>query len=290
MRTPTMHDVIQAVARPTSRLHVLQPDQPLQPNRAHPPLVPPGSHDYFELLICFSGEMSLVGFSATTRLQAGDAIVIKPGAWHYESYRRASQPYRACWFMTPPRAVNCAFVHYRKNKFLEAEVGNRPPLGETAALQQLAKEIDNQKLHWPEKSRARLIELLVDFDRRLHTTDSARPQQESDPVRQLQRIVQTRFRESLQIRTLAKEVGLSADHLSRRFHANCGTTFKDYLNTIRIHHARQLLQAGWSIKRTADECGFQDVYYFSRVFKEHCRTTPGQFMRQTNTGSAGNRV
>lgn len=281
---PTMHEVIRAISRPGAKIHVLNPTRAMQPDRAHPPLVPPAHHTHFELVICFEGEMSFVGYSATLSLKKGDAVVVKPGAWHYESYRCARQPYRVCWMVATPSLANCIFTHYRRGSFRISEYGGCPQLEESSLLKALAREVEEQSVHWRLKARALLTELLVDFDRR---TRGARPSPETrelDPVRKLLRIVQTRFREPLQIRSLSKEIGLSADHLSRRFHTTCGVTFKDCLNAIRIHHAQLLLKSGWSVKRTADECGFRDVYYFGRVFKRRCRVSPGQFARDQRRG------
>ena len=276
-----MHEVIQAVSRTGAKIHVLNPKQMLQPDRMHPPLVPPSHHAYFELVICFEGEMRLAGCSSTLLLKKGDAVVVKPGAWHYESYERARQPYRGCWMEARPSLVDCLFTHYVRGSFRVHQCGECPHLEETSLLKALAHEVEEQSLHWRLKARALLTELLVDFDRRTQGAQPSPMIQELDPARKLLRIVQTRFREPLQIRALAQEVGLSANHLSRRFQATYSVTFKDYLNAIRIHYAQRLLQSGWSVKRTAEECGFQDVYYFGRVFKQRCNISPGQFARQT---------
>ena len=275
---PTLGDVLHAVARPTAQIHVLNPTGALQTNVTHPPLVAPAHHNYYELAVCHAGAMSFIGYANTLGLKTGDAIIIKPGAWHYESYRRINQPYRICWLIPAPNMTNCIFTDYRRGTFRVIKPVNSPPLDATAVLNEIANEVTGQRLHWHTQARALLMSLLVEVDRRAQTMQPARRPQ-PDPVSALLRIVQARFRDQLQIKSLAKDVGLSPDHLSRRFYATCGTTFKDYLNTIRIHHAQSLLKRGWSIKEAAAESGFSDVYYFNRVFKQHCQTTPGKFVR-----------
>jgi AraC-like DNA-binding protein len=281
--TPALKDVIEAVVRADAHIHILGPAPSLQPDRAHPPLYAPDQHAYFELAICFAGEMSFVGHATTIRLRKGDAVLVKPGAWHYESYCRKSQPYRVCWVVATPRLMNCLFTHYHRGSFVASAYAGSPQLDEIAALETIAREASGHSLHGKIKAHALLLGLLIDLDRRLQGDALASPANEFDPVRKLLRIVQARFREPLQIRLLAKEVGLSADHLSRRFHETSGSTFKDYLNAIRIHHAKRLLESGWSVKRTADECGFDDVYYFGRVFKQRCQIPPGQFAKIPRT-------
>lgn len=278
-RQSTLRDALDAVMRPRARVMLLVPARGGRPSHRHPPLVKPAHHAHYELAICFQGQMMLVGEENIHPLRAGDAVLVMPGAWHYESYRSARQPYEVCWFIAHPRRMNCVFTSYRRGRLQIVGHGGVPALGEKDLLDELARELRQQPLHWRVRARTLLAQLLVDLDRRLQ--GGPPPQApEVDPVQKLARIVETRFREPLQIKSLASEAGLSPDHLSRRFKSAYGLTFKSYLNAIRIHHAKLLLKSGWSLKRTAHECGFSDVYYFGRVFKQECRTPPGKFARQ----------
>ncbi len=283
--SPTLGDVLNSVVRVGAKIHILAQTVPFPPNATRPPLIAPAQHNYFEVAICFEGEMSFVGYSSTLSLKPGDAVVVRPGAWHYESCRRASQPYRVCWIIVTSHSTACLFTHYRRGQFTVSTMESRPPQEETALLDELSREIIVQPLHWRAKSRALLVQLLADFDRHLHLPQTTVQRQQPDPIRTLLRIVQASFREPLQVKSLAKEIGLSPDHLTRRFYKACGTTFKDYLNTIRIHHAQQLLRSGCAIKHAAADSGFRDVCYFNRVFKHHCQTTPGKFVNRQPAGT-----
>ena len=59
-------------------------------------------------------------------------------------------------------------------------------------------------------------------------------------------------------------------------------TFNDFLNAVRITHARSLLEGGCSVEKTAEKCGFSDPSYFSKVFKKFVGTTPKSYT--TNQG------
>jgi len=277
--TRTVADVVRAVTRARGSVTLIKPLHGGQPSRLHPPLVPPQHHTYYEVAICFAGTMILAAEEKLHELRAGDAVVVMPGAWHYETYRKASESYELFWLIPETEHVNCVFTCYRKGSFTTRRQSGAPAIGEKPLVETLARELTAQPIHWRERSRALLTEILIDYDRRLQGAPPSRPP-DMDPVQKLARILETRFREPLQVKSLSREVGLSADHLSRRFKEVFGMAFKDYLNTIRIHHAQLLLKSGWSIKKTAGECGFSDVYYFGRVFKERCKTTPGKFMKE----------
>ena len=67
----------------------------------------------------------------------------------------------------------------------------------------------------------------------------------------------------------------------RIFKKISGKTFVEYLNGVRINHARQLLWNKDPIKITTVcfETGFEDISYFYRIFKVFTGTTPKLFMQ-----------
>ncbi len=242
------------------------------------PLILPGVHQYGELAFCVGGIMRIVSHEETFVLHPGDAVLVEPQAWHYETYARPSGAYQSLWLtMASLPGVICAT--YRKGVLGIDASRPLPGLECTLLLRQIRDELCRRELHWQRKAELLLGGLLIEADRLLHQRGQPRADLRLEPIQRLAHIVKTRFREPLQLHELAREVGVSPDHLSRRFRAHYGVTFRQYLASTRIHHARHLLGQGGTIKETAEAAGFGDVYYFSKVFKEYCRTTPGRFLR-----------
>lgn len=51
-----------------------------------------------------------------------------------------------------------------------------------------------------------------------------------------------------------------------------------YLTQLRIEYAKELLITGrYSIGEIAEMCGFENVYYFSTVFKKHTGIPPSKY-------------
>lgn len=76
------------------------------------------------------------------------------------------------------------------------------------------------------------------------------------------------YAENIDIDTLALTVRLHPVYLGQLFKKNTGTTFKEYLNRIRVKHAEIMLSTGkYSVSEAAEQCGFHDISYFSKVFK-----------------------
>ena len=83
----------------------------------------------------------------------------------------------------------------------------------------------------------------------------------------------------LQLDTLASRLNMSRSTLNRRVKEITGCAPSAYVLQLRLDHACQLLrdEAAKGIGDVAVECGFDDVSYFSRVFRQSYEMTPSQY-------------
>jgi AraC-like DNA-binding protein len=73
-------------------------------------------------------------------------------------------------------------------------------------------------------------------------------------------------------------IPVSADHLRRQFRRETGLSPVRYVQEKRIAEAKRLLGvAGFSVKEASYQTGFQDPYYFSRLFKKIVGKPPSAF-------------
>jgi len=102
----------------------------------------------------------------------------------------------------------------------------------------------------------------------------------SDLATNLITYVTEHFYEQISLESLSKELGVCRFYLSRIFTQVLHTSFREYINTLRIDHARKLLiNTQNQILDIAIECGFQSQQTFNRVFKEICGMTPGEYRK-----------
>ena len=67
-------------------------------------------------------------------------------------------------------------------------------------------------------------------------------------------------------------------HFNDLFKSNFDTTPNRYLTARRIEHAKTMLETKClTVTEVADLCGFSDVYYFSKVFKQICGVPPSKW-------------
>ena len=80
---------------------------------------------------------------------------------------------------------------------------------------------------------------------------------------------------------MAREHGLSASSLRRRWCEALNITPGRYLLNLRIQKARRLLaETALPVGEVAVRTGFQDVLYFSRRFKLETRLTPSHYRQR----------
>ncbi len=87
--------------------------------------------------------------------------------------------------------------------------------------------------------------------------------------------------EDLSLQRLAEALEVSASYLSTRFKSEVGVGFIQYLQSLRIEHAKKLLsQKGFRMYEVAARVGISDVRYFARIFKRAVGSTPSEYRKQ----------
>jgi AraC-like DNA-binding protein len=100
-------------------------------------------------------------------------------------------------------------------------------------------------------------------------------------MERVRRCIEERLRDPLPNAALAKEAGLSVAGLERAFKRHFGTTAARYVTETRVREAAHLLlRTDQTLDDIADQTGFPNRAYFSRVFKNVTTEPPARFRRQ----------
>jgi transcriptional regulator GlxA family with amidase domain len=87
--------------------------------------------------------------------------------------------------------------------------------------------------------------------------------------------------EPLQVATLAAQASVSPSHYFALFKRQTGTAPIDFFIRLRMNHARELLDSTCSsVKEVAATMGYDDPFYFSRVFKSVHRVAPAEYRKR----------
>lgn len=88
-------------------------------------------------------------------------------------------------------------------------------------------------------------------------------------VEMLVRHIHKNYYHSLNINTLAGIVNLNPSYVGTLVKKHTGATVTEHINKIRINNAENMLVSGeFTVAETAHKCGFEDPFYFSKVFKK----------------------
>ena len=88
------------------------------------------------------------------------------------------------------------------------------------------------------------------------------------------------YSEKLSLESVAGHFYIDKHYLARLFKEQYGVTLVNYLQQVRITHAKRMLRfTDKSIEAIGLECGIGDLNYFSRVFKKLEGVSPSEFRR-----------
>ncbi len=94
-------------------------------------------------------------------------------------------------------------------------------------------------------------------------------------------LLRERACDDITIEDLAFEAGGSADHLRELFRARMGVRPVTFRTSLRMYQARKLLSStGKNVSEVAQETGYPDPLYFSRVFKKQFKLSPREVIRR----------
>ncbi|MBY9081173.1 response regulator [Paenibacillus sp. HN-1] len=100
-------------------------------------------------------------------------------------------------------------------------------------------------------------------------------------VLEIREYLDRNFQQEITLQHIADRFFLSRENVSRKFKQVTGENLSDYLTSLRIEKAKELLQnSDLRMSRIAELVGYEDEKYFSRVFKKATGQTPREFRKQ----------
>lgn len=123
----------------------------------------------------------------------------------------------------------------------------------------------NDILEWLQSFCTKLCRLLTD-----------RKETKSDRiVEQAKSYVNEHYKEKLALSDISDAMNISAGHLSNSFKKFSGITLSDYIAYVKVEHAKDLIDTHqYLIYQISDMLGFDNPYYFSKVFKKITGISP----------------
>ncbi len=116
------------------------------------------------------------------------------------------------------------------------------------------------------KARALLLMILHYYFKRFHYKVNV--QSIDSRIQKSIRYILGNLHNPIEVEELARMAGVTTAYFGTLFKKNTGSSAKEYINKMKISNAENILLSGeFSVKDAAYKCGFEDIFYFSKLFK-----------------------
>lgn len=122
------------------------------------------------------------------------------------------------------------------------------------------------------------VELTREYLKKIEPTSQHSPAQYPDRLRQLEQLIDRNYLQHKTASDYAEMMHMSTRHLNRITQSLLGKTTTDLITErVLLEAQRMLSHANVTVATVADNLGFEDHSYFSRLFKKKLGLTPSEF-------------
>jgi AraC family transcriptional activator of pobA len=172
------------------------------------------------------------------------------------------------------------FLHGRAGGLLRLDVpaGRRPAW--EAAVEAIETELTQRQDGYQQAALAHLTLLLIDLARLAGDVVGDLRRSGEPVLAEAFAVIDKRHSESLSLRDVAREVGMTPGHLTTVVRRRTGRTVQEWIIERRMAEARKLLtENDIPIQEVARRVGIPDPGYFSRLFRRAHGTSPRNWRR-----------
>ena len=251
-------------------------------------------HDELELILVSEGEAVVIVGSEKYIVTEGNGIFINAGVLH-AARTTETQNCRFHSIVFHPRLVGGSIDSIFWQKYLKPLLSDTSRAAVTYdktvdwhkesldALENAWQNCVNESEGYEFLSReklSRIVYLLADHNTMIPDFASDRSIRNEERMKKMLQFIHEYYMEELTTSQIAESAAVSSSECLRCFHAMIGTTPIQYVKQYRIQCAAELLKTtSMKVVDIGMQCGFQDMSYFSKTFKEMRGATPQQYRK-----------
>ncbi|MBB3110983.1 AraC-like DNA-binding protein/mannose-6-phosphate isomerase-like protein (cupin superfamily) [Paenibacillus phyllosphaerae] len=253
----------------------------------------------FELLYVSQGAAVTTMHDAAYPLQAGQMILLPPGVWHQNEV--LSEPHAKFigihFDFLGEMDVQCEDDmvvnenHVQPRKFaVEAVSDEFSPLSDHLVyhpspavvewMEQLIQEFSMRSPGYKLICKGLMLNILVSLLRTQMARRIAKSTPHGPQIAALMQAVEADPSHDWSSRSLASRANMHEDHLAKLFKRIAGKPPGEFVADIRHREARRLLrETEQTVMEIGQQVGYEDLHYFSRVFKRHEGISPREYRK-----------
>jgi len=248
-------------------------------------------HDFFEVYIFLSGDVSFFIEGQVYLLLPGDIVIISPTELHRPINHSPEEAFERIIFWLDENIIKslatpttnlfqCFDINSSGYKnLLRIETPDQNYM--ISLLQKIISENSNQQFGADELIKAYIIELLVKLNRILTVTPAAIRTNDriTNTIADIIEYINVNYSEILSLDFLSEKFFVNKYHLCHQFNKTIGISIYRYITQKRLANAKQFMRDGMPPSQVFQKCGFSDYSNFYRAFKQEYGISPKTFIK-----------
>lgn len=233
------------------------------------------SHDFWELVVVWGGDINIVAGNTVLKLPQGHAYLHEPMEFHRIMYENSTPTVGIITFNCKNMPTLKSRLFQVDNKIIKTTSTVIKDISEVfeVVMDRLVSVKEHKKIN--SQIVTKEIELLILNIINNYVADAV--QSDLPTARHYSKIVnvlQQNINKDLSVGEIAKICKMTEVNLKKIFAKYSGIGVKKYFNELKVNQAIIMLRQGMSVAETAYSLGFADQNYFSTMFKRITGKTP----------------
>lgn len=228
------------------------------------------STNFIDLTYIYEGEASYTIDGKTYHVSTGDLICIPKNSWRFAT-------------TNPKNPMKCYPVNFQLYDFDKNEISLPfPVVSHIGLIDPLIYHYNELNLVWVEKKPGYILACRGIFTSILYHLLSILYYKNNAAtidfrIKRALNYIAEHSSDKLTVDELSSIVDLNPVYFGTLFKENMGCSVKKYINTLKVNNAENLLLSGdFTVSEAAFKCGFDDIFYFSKLFKSIKGYPPSQ--------------
>lgn len=249
-------------------------------------------HEELEAGIVITGSVIISTPARKVKYSAGDGFFINSGILHAIQNQDSSECHIDS-LVFHPRLIGGNIDSIFWKKYVYPVTSNSNPAflhfnqdinkTERDLIQSAWMECVNNNYGFEVNVRYFLSQLLVLICQRhllMVTKKSQKVQRANERIKIMHTYIEEHFNENITVHKIANSASISESECIRCFRDTLGTSPIAYLKTYRLQKAAEfIISTNWKLSFICQQCGFHEMSYFSKSFRESYHCTPSEYRR-----------
>ena len=232
-------------------------------------------HENLEIQLCTYGNGSILLDGKEYTFKKDDILVVNSNEIHYTS-TKAFLTYTCLIISTAwCRQMN---INYDSLHFSPL-INNQKLVDLIKKLTKIYTDYDNPLRI--AKSNEILLGIMIEMIEK-HSEEKKYLYQKGnhfDIIKSTVTYIQQNFNKKLTLKEISESVCFDKFALCKEFKKYTGTTIVEYINQYRITKAIDYLGDGLNVSETASLCGFENLSFFTKIFKRYTANNPSYYKK-----------